>query len=89
MIIRCRLTLLALKLFLIICMKTVKLTQWFGDTGMKANPNKFKFMLLSPNQQDVAHLKSGDDISINSNMSVKVLVVIIDNRLTFTEHISI
>ena len=55
---------------------------------MKANPKKFQFMILSPNQHEVTHLKLCDDVSINSESSVKVLGVIIDNRLTFTEHIS-
>ena len=92
--------------------------QWFGDNGMKANPKKFQFMILSPNQHEVTHLKLSDDVSINSEnkkfqfmilspnqhevthlklcddvsinseSNVKVLGVIIDNRLTFTEHIS-
>ena len=62
--------------------------QWFGDNGMKAKPKKFQFMILSPNQHEVTHLKLCDDISINSESSVKVLGVIVDNRLTFTEHIS-
>ena len=30
--------------------------QWFGDNGMKANPKKFKFMILSPNQHEVTDL---------------------------------
>ena len=55
---------------------------------MKANPKKFQCMILSPNQHEVTHLKLCDDVLINSESSVKVLGVIIDNRLTFTEHIS-
>ena len=62
--------------------------QWFGDNGMKANPKKFQFMILSPIQHEVTHLKLCDDVSINSESSVKVLGVIIDNRLALTEHIS-
>ena len=88
LIIRCRLTLPVFKLFLIICKKTKTAIQWFGDNGMKANPKKFQFMILSPNQHEVTHLKLCDDVLINSESSVKVLGVIIDNRLTFTEHIS-
>ena len=63
--------------------------QWFADNGMKANPNKFQFMLLSSKQHDVTHLKLCNDIIIPSEKCVKVLGVTIDNRLSFTEHVSL
>ena len=67
------------------CITAIK---WFGHNGMKANPKKFQLMILSPNQHEVTHLKLYYDVFINSESSMKVLGVIIDNRLTFTEHIS-
>ena len=53
---------------------------------MKTNPKKFQLMLLTPNQQ-VTHVKLCDDILIHSESSIRLLAVIIDNWLTFTEHI--
>ena len=89
MIIRCRLTLPVFKLFFIICKTTVKLPcNGLVTMAWKQTRKKFQFMILSPNQHEVTHLKLCDDVSINSESSVKVLGVIIDNRLTFTEHIS-
>ena len=32
-------------------------TGWFEENGMKANPNKFQFMILSPNATDDIKLK--------------------------------
>ena len=61
---------------------------WFGNNGMKANPKKFQFMILSPNPTDDRELKLDENIILKPEKSVKALGVIIDNRLTFTDHVS-
>ena len=62
--------------------------EWFGDNGMKANPTKFQFMVLSPNPTDDIELKLDENTILKPEKSVKALGVIIDNRLTFSDHIS-
>ena len=62
--------------------------EWFSDNGMKANPNKFQFMILSPNSADDIELKLDENTTLRSEESVKALGVIIDNCLTFSDHIS-
>ena len=62
--------------------------EWFGNNGMKANPTKFQFMVLSPNPTDDIELKLDENTILKREKSVKALGVIIDNRLTFSDHIS-
>ena len=62
--------------------------KWFTDNGMKANPNKFQFMILSPNENTDYSLTLADDTIIKSERHVKVLGVIIDSKLNFSLHIS-
>ena len=62
--------------------------EWFGNNGMKANPTKFQFMVLSPNPTDDIELKLDENTILKPEKSVKALGVIIDNRLTFSDHIS-
>ena len=62
--------------------------EWFSNNGMKANPNKLQFMILSPNSADDIELKLDENSTLRSEKSVKALGVIIDNRLTFSDHIS-
>ena len=61
---------------------------WFEENGMKANPNKFEFMILSPNATDHIELKLDRNTIISSERSVKALGVTIDYRLTFNDHVS-
>ena len=61
---------------------------WFEENGMKANPNKFQFMILSPNATDDIELKLDRNTILSSERSVKALGVTIDCRLTFNDHIS-
>ena len=89
MIIRCRVTYWPFKLFLMIWKKTVKLpytglSQWHENKLEKVSIYAFVSKLAWCN-----HLKLCDDISINWANNVKVLGVIIDNRLAFAEHIRI
>ena len=53
--------------------------EWFSNNGMKANPNKFQFMILSPNSADDIELKLDENTTLRSEKSVKALGVIIDN----------
>ena len=62
--------------------------EWFGNNGMKANPTKFQIMVLSPNPNDDIELKLDENTILKPEKSVKALGVIIDNRLTFSDHIS-
>ena len=60
---------------------------WFEENGMKANPNKFQFIILSPSATDDIELKLDRNTTLSSERSVKALGVIIDYRLTFNGHI--
>ena len=62
--------------------------QWFGDNGMKANPNKFQFMVLSSDHLEQQSIEIDKDVILLSEPYVKLLGVIIDERLQFSEHIS-
>ena len=62
--------------------------QWFTDNGMKANPNKFQFMVISSKPLEAQNIELHGGVSITSEPSVKILGVVIDDRLNFDEHIS-
>ena len=62
--------------------------EWFSNNGMKANPNKFQLMISSPNSADNIQLKWDENTTLRSEKSVKALGVIIENRLTVSDHIS-
>ena len=59
--------------------------KWFGDNSMKANPDKFQFMVLSSDPLEQQRIEI--DITLLSESRVKLLDVIIDNRLQFNDHI--
>ena len=61
---------------------------WFTVSGMKANPSKFQFMVISSERIEQKCLVIGNGITLQSEPSVKVLGVAIDDRLQFSEHIS-
>ena len=63
--------------------------EWFAKNGMQANPDKFHFMLFSPTpaEQQVLHLCDGTFLM--SETEVTVLGVTIDDKLCFSQHISI
>ena len=60
--------------------------QWFTDNGMKANPNKFQFMVISSKPMEPQNIELHGGVSITSEPSV--LGVVIDDRLNFDEHIN-
>ena len=57
---------------------------WFCMNYLKVNPGKFQLLLTS---KDEASIKI-DDTDIKSSSFKKLLGVIIDNKLTFNEHVS-
>ena len=63
--------------------------KWFDDNGMKANPSKFKFMIMSSENIEPQILTISDDVCLQSQTDVKVLGITVDYRLTFNEHIRI
>ena len=62
--------------------------QWLSDNGMQANPSKFQFMLNSSTDLGVVEIDIDGNTTIKSESSVKVLGVIIDSKLNFSEHAS-
>ena len=61
--------------------------QWFEKNGMKANPDKFQMMVISSKSHDGIHISLGQN-DIVSEECVKVLGVLIDNKLNFSNQIS-
>ena len=67
------------------CKNAIK---WFGDNSMKANPDKFQFMMLSSDPLEQQKIGIENDITLLSESRVKFLGFIIDDRLQFNDHIS-
>ena len=63
--------------------------KWFDDNGMKANPSKFKFMIMSSENIEPQIFTISDDVCLQSQTDVKVLGITVDYWLTFNEHIRI
>ena len=66
-----------------------KAIEWFRQNGMIVNPDKFQAIIVKKNAKikDSYPLKINDQI-INSENSVKLLGIEIDNKLSFDKHIS-
>ena len=60
--------------------------KWFG---MKADPSKLKFMVMSSENMEPQILTISGDVCLQSQTDVKVLGITVDYRLTFNEHIRI
>ena len=54
---------------------------------MKANPDKFQFMMLSSDPLEQQRLEIQNDLTLLSESRVKLLGVIIDDGLQFNDHI--
>ena len=63
--------------------------KWFDDNGMKANPSKIKFMIMSSENIEPQILTISDDVCLQSQTDVKVFGITVDYRLTFNENIRI
>ena len=55
---------------------------------MQANPDKFQFLAISPNDKTTYRLTLNDNIVIESEPYVKALGVTLDDKLNFSHHIS-
>ena len=63
--------------------------KWFTNNGIKANPDKFQFMILSSSSLTPAELVLDNSSCIISQDCVKVLGITNDKQLNFNEHISL
>ena len=62
---------------------------WFESNGMQANPSKFQLMIMSPIPTEPVSITLKGNTVIMSESCVKVLGILIDNRLDFSQHISL
>ena len=62
--------------------------EWFKINGMQANPVKFHFMMFSPIKIETQTLILCDGTVLNSENAVAVLGVMIDDNLSFSQHVS-
>ena len=65
-----------------------RVIQWFTNNGMQANPSKFQFMIISPDDDCTQRLVLNGNAVLVSEKHVKVLGVIIDSKLNFSLHVS-
>ena len=64
--------------------------EWFSVNGLEANPSKFQFMLLSSSNIDNSNISLCiDDITLKPEPHVKILGVFLDDKLSFSQHVSI
>ena len=62
--------------------------KWFSENGMQANPGKFQFMVMSPAPTPTQSLILSSNTVISSEKEVKILGVVVDDRLSFSKHVS-
>ena len=62
--------------------------QWFDINGMQANHEKSEFMMLSRVPLNEQCITLGQDTFLSSKPCVKVLGVMIDEKLYFSKHVS-
>ena len=63
--------------------------EWFSVNGLKANPSKFQFILLSSSNIDKCHISLCiDNIILKLEPHVKILGVFLDDKLSFSQHVS-
>ena len=60
--------------------------QWLNYNSLKANPDKFQFIVLGKVALNM-YISKTNNIVIKSTASAVLLCVTIDNKLKFTEHI--
>ena len=63
--------------------------RWFKNNGMDVNPVKFQFMIGSNQALEQQKLRIDENTEILSENHVKHLGVTIDNKLNFSQHVSI
>ena len=64
----------------------VTLLRWFKENSMKANPNKFQFMILGKTPRQLIMLNI-NQIKVEESQKVVLLGLTINNRLTFKNHV--
>ena len=62
------------------------IVNWYAINSLKANPEKFQAMILGKKTYDF-HFKIGN-VEIDKETSINLLGVNLDNKLTFSKHIS-
>lgn len=62
--------------------------QWFSRNNLKANPEKFQFMVISRKFEDEPVTLDVGGIVIQATNSMKLLGINIDNRLNFKSHVN-
>ena len=64
--------------------------EWFSVNDLQANPSKFQFMLLSSSNIDNSNISLCiDDITLKPEPHAKILGVFLDDKLSFSQHVSI
>jgi hypothetical protein len=63
------------------------LVKWFNNKMMKANVDKFQFLLLTPKDSNETAVVSINNIVLNSQEEAKLLGVLIDRNLSFNKHV--
>ena len=66
----------------------VNVLKWFKVNSMKANPQKFQFMILGKSTRKTIMLNINKASKIRESQNVELLGLPIDNRLTFKDHIN-
>ena len=63
--------------------------EWFESNSLQANPNKFQFIIHSPNNALYDSMLSiNNNVQLKPVAEVKLLGVTFDSKLTFTKHIN-
>ena len=65
----------------------INVLKWFQVNSVKANLKKFQFMILGKSKRQTIILNI-NNIKIRESQNVELLGLIIDNRLTFKDHIN-
>ncbi len=66
--------------------ETVKALKWFEENHMKANPDKFQCILHSKTPDLEFCISLGDTV-IETSDTVDLLGIVIDDKLTFHQHV--
>ena len=61
------------------------LLNWIRNNGLKANPDKFHLLLSDPSEELSTKV---DNLDIKNSKTQKLLGIEIDNKLTFTDHVT-